>query len=153
MIVGPPPNADDRPSPSADDYVQRRVQKIEQSYRTVREQLQRVAQRQKRYYDMRVRVTHIKVGDVVWYYYPRRRQGRSAKWQRFYTGPFTVLQQLGLVTFRIQKSPRSTPFVVHVDKLKICLGVDGDENRRAKSRMPIANDRGCEDDEIGRAHV
>ena len=48
--------------------------------------------------------------------------GRSAKWTKWYTGPFLVVQQLGPVTFLIQKNVRCKAQVVHVDKLKKCEG-------------------------------
>ena len=59
-------------------------------------------------------------GDWVWYFYPRRRTGRSPKWERLYTGPFLVIDQVGPVNFIIQKAQRADPLVVHVDKLKFC---------------------------------
>src|SRR5688572_18731805 len=39
---------------------------------------------------------------------------------RIFTGPFTVVEQIGLVNFRIKKNRQSRPFVVHVDKLRHC---------------------------------
>ena len=51
---------------------------------------------------------------------PRRRTGHSPKWQRLYTGPYLVIDQIGPVNFIIQKSARADPLVVHSDKLKLC---------------------------------
>jgi len=48
--------------------------------------------------------------------------GRSPKWQRFYSGPFLVIEKLASVNLRIKRSPRANPMVVHVDKVKHCMG-------------------------------
>jgi len=143
--MGHPPDVDNTDI-SPDNVVEKRMCEITDTYRLVRENLQKAAERQKRQYDMRVRPALFKSGDVVWYFYPRRRQGRSAKWQRFYTGPFTVLEQLGPVSYRIQKTPRSSPFVTHVDKLKLCMrGIEGGNSRPIPHDNPVL-DRTVQDD-------
>ena len=58
------------------------------------------------------------VDDLVWHYSPRRYKGRSPKWEKMYNGPFTVVKLCGPVNYLIQRSPRTKPFVSHVDKLK-----------------------------------
>ena len=61
-------------------------------------------------------------GDWVWYWYPRRYQGKSPKWQKSYTGPYLVIRIIEPVNYVLQKSARAKPFVVHADKLKKCIG-------------------------------
>jgi len=151
LIEGPTPDSSLQTG-SIDGYVEHQTREIESSYRSVREQLQRAANRQKRLYDLRVKKAEFKPGDTVWYFYPRRRPGRSAKWQRFYTGPFTVVEQLGPVNYRITKSPRSQPFTTHVDKLKMCLSaITGAQSQPglAESIRPSSNDQAidCPDTE------
>ena len=112
---------------SDEDFVARRQQLFRESYRLVRDSLQRSAERRKQRYDLRVKGRHFAVGDKVYYFYPRRRMGVSPKWQQFYDGPYEVVEQLGPITYRIQKSPRARPVVTHVDKLKPCWSSgDGD---------------------------
>jgi len=82
-----------------------------------------VAERSKKRYDMRVKPAAYLVGNWVYYFCPRHRVGRSPKWQRFYFGPFLVLEKLGSVNLRIQKSPRANSMVVHIDKIKHCTGI------------------------------
>ena len=113
--MGPPPTV----SASPDEYIQHKLQEMCESYQMVRKRLQMAANRQKRYYDMRVKETKFKPGDKVWLWNSRRIQGRKLKWQRCYTGPFTVVTQIGPVNYSIQKSAKSKSFVVHVDKLKL----------------------------------
>ena len=102
------------------DIVVRRQQLFRDSYRLVCDSLQRSAERRKQRYDLRVKGKKFAVGDKVYYFYPRRRMGVSPKWQQFYDGPYEVVGQLGPITYRIQKSSRAKPVVMHVDKLKPC---------------------------------
>ena len=111
---------------SSDDFVARRQELFRECHRIVRDKLQRSAERQKRRYDLRVKERQFNLGDMVYYFYPRRRAGLSPKWQRFYEGPYDVVERLGPVTYRIRKSPRSNPLVVYVDKLKACGLAGGD---------------------------
>jgi hypothetical protein len=71
---------------------------------------------------MRVRPARFNVGDWVFLYCPRRKLGRSAKWSRYYSGPYLITKVLGAVNFLIQRSPRAKAQVVHIDKLKRCEG-------------------------------
>ena len=105
-----------------EEYVEKQKEKIDTAYRLVREQLKRTAERRKKAYDLRVRPNKFSQGDWVYYYYPRLRSGRKTKWARFYTGPFLIVQALSPILYRIQKSARSNPMVVHVDKLKSFYG-------------------------------
>lgn len=53
--------------------------------------------------------------------------GGSPKWQRQYTGPFTVVRAYGPVTYLLQKSPKSKAFTAHVDKLRVCHGTEEEQ--------------------------
>jgi len=130
---------------SEDGFVARRQQLFRECYRLVRDNLQQSAERRKWRYDMRVKERKFEVGDKVYYFYPRRRVGVSPKWQRFYEGPYEVVARLGPVTYTIQRSPRSKPLVVHVDKLKACASTGGG-NVAGDTSLPDpvpANDDDC----------
>ena len=94
----------------------------EECYEIAREQLKIAAERRKRNYDMKIKEAEFSVGHWVWYWYPRRYQKRSPKWQQMYTGPYLIIRFIGPVNYVLQKTPRSKPFVVHTDKLKMCFG-------------------------------
>jgi len=63
-----------------------------------------------------------KVGDWVFYHYPRRYQSRSMKWQKAYIRSYLVVRIIEPVNCILQKSDKSKPFVAHVDKLKRYYG-------------------------------
>ena len=103
-----------------DDYAEEIAKRQQADYQLVREHLQQAASRRKEQYDCRVKPCEFVAGQLVWYFYPRKRQGLSPKWQKFYTGPYTVVRVIDQHTVVIQRNRRSKCIVVHKDKLKIC---------------------------------
>jgi predicted aspartyl protease/transposase InsO family protein len=104
------------------EYADVVAERLRPAYTLVREQLGVQAERRKKYYDTKLKPSSFHVNDWVWLYTPRRRPGKSIKWQRLYNGPFLIIDQIGPVNYVIQRSPRAEPKVVHVDKLKLFLG-------------------------------
>ncbi|KAK3912533.1 Protein kinase C gamma type [Frankliniella fusca] len=70
-------------------------------------------------YDLRARRPDLREGDLVWFYNPRRKIGRTSKLCSWWEGPFIILSKLNEVTFRIRQEdkPLSKPRVVHADRL------------------------------------
>jgi transposase InsO family protein len=151
IVMGQPPNSDR--SLNVDEFVQRRLDAERTAYGIVREQLKRTAERQKHYYDLRVKEMKYQPGDLVWLWKSRRKTGRKTKWERFYTGPYQVLECLGPVNYRIRRSSRAAPIVVHVDKLKPYLPdmneiPDCSETVRNGSRNLVTEDEAAQDESI-----
>jgi transposase InsO family protein len=107
---------------SYDSFVDTTHKRMCEAYDLVRQHIGESAQRNKRYYDVRVRPAQYKVGQWVFYFNPRRFQGRQEKWSRKYTGPFCVTKVLGPVNVQLQRSRNAKPFVAHLDKIKPYLG-------------------------------
>jgi len=121
VIMGLP--ADDcQRSQTTDQFVRNMQEQIESCYEIARTHLRAAAERRKATYDIKVRKSDLKTGDWVWYFYPRRYKSRSPKWQKHFVGPYLVVRQIEPVNLVLQKSERSKPFVVHVDKVKRCYG-------------------------------
>ena len=121
IVMGLPPE-ETSGMMTAHDYLSKLHSDATEAYRLAREKLRASAERRKRSYDVKVKTERFKVGDWVYYHYPRRFQSRSAKWQKSYIGPFLVVRVIEPVNCVLQKSAKSKPFVVHVDKLKKCFG-------------------------------
>ena len=115
-------------SHQSDSYSHSLVSTLHDAYETARETLAHAARRQKDRYDMRSRPARFPVGSWVWCIVPRKLSGRYQKWRRLYDGPFQVMEQLGPVTYKIQKNSRSAAWIVHVDKLKLCAAHASDDN-------------------------
>jgi len=107
---------------SYSDFVESQKKNFREGFDRARKSLGFNAERSKKRYDMRVRPRVYAVGDWVFYFCPRHRVGRSPKWQNFYSGPYLVVELLGQVNIRIQKSAKASAMVVHVDKIKMCKG-------------------------------
>ena len=107
---------------SYDEYVRQLQHRMRESHQVAREQLDAAAERRKNEYDVRARTSQFKVGQSVWYFYPRRYTKRSPKWSRNYDGPFLITKEIPPSDYVIQRSKRSESQVVHGDKLKLCYG-------------------------------
>ena len=111
--------------------------RMKSAYSDVRRHLGEAASRNKKYYDMRVTPKQFKTGDLVYYFSPRKYQGRQDKWMRKYSGPFEVIKTLGPVNVVLQKSPRSVPFTTHIDKVKPFPSEQYDENTEATGSQEV----------------
>ena len=105
-----------------DDFVENVKDRMQTAYDLVRKHIGEAALRNKKYYDMRVKPVKYNVGDWVYYYNPRKYQGRQDKWCRKYTGPFCVIRIPGPVNVELQRNKKSRAFIVHIDKVKPYLG-------------------------------
>jgi hypothetical protein len=121
LVLGVP-KAEEEYFGSADPWVYRQQKIQQEAYALARENLQCHAERTKDFYDIRVKPAEFQVGQWVYMYTPRRRQNLSPKWMLSYEGPYLIVQKMGPVNVRIQKSPRSKSFIVHIDKIKKVLG-------------------------------
>jgi hypothetical protein len=107
---------------NVNEYADELVDRLKSAFRIVTEHQKSQVERMKRNYDVNIKTPSFKVGDMVWYYYPRRFSGRSPKWSRVYIGPYKITAALNDVNFVLKTSPRSKPIVVHIDKLRPFFG-------------------------------
>ncbi len=114
---------DDPQETTYDDFVEFQRDKMRLAYEFVRQELGKSVERNKRYYDRQLKGQKtFQTGDWVFYFYPRKYRNQTPKWSSLWVGPYCILQRIGPVLYRICKSRRSKPFIVHVDKLKPCYG-------------------------------
>ena len=118
-----------------------------QAYDGVRQQLQRSAGYNKRYYDIGVRPSRFEAGQWVWYFNPRKLQGKQMKWTQQYEGPYLILQMHTTVVAEIQQSSRTKPKSVHIDKLKKFEGEEPKVWPAAAARISTAR-QGNHDDAV-----
>lgn len=107
---------------SIHEYVANVQDRLRRCYDVTRQHLGAAASRWKEVYDRKIVKQRFRVGQLVWYYYPRPYSGRSPKWSKTYTGPMLIITVISGTNVRIQRSQRSKPLVVHMDKLKVCRG-------------------------------
>ena len=114
---------DTESSQTYDGFVENIRDRMTAAYAEVRDMLRRSAERNKRYYDLKVRPFKYKKGDWVYYFNTRRFQGKQMKWVRQYTGPFLIIRTPNPLTVEIQRNRRAKAFVVHIDKVKLYTGI------------------------------
>ena len=119
LILGRPTEDGDR-RPTYCEYVEEMADRMERAFALAREHLDKAAQVRKKRYDLRVKKQEFAVGEFVWYYTPRKYVGKSAKWSKNYIGPYMVVGYRPPLNYVLQKSRKSTTFIVHIDKLKKC---------------------------------
>ena len=143
LVYGPPHTE----ASAEHDFVHSQQTTLREAFELARQQLGKAANRRKHQYDLRSRPQQYEIGSRVWCLIPRLHHGRYRKWASPYEGPFTVTKILGPVTYVIQKTSRSKPRVVHVDKLKQYLettpgsGHEDPGNQSQDSLPNIATDR------------
>ena len=121
LLMGLPPEECSL-SDTPHEYLSNLQHNMSMSYNVGRQKLRACAERCKKYYDIRVRPQQFRVGDWVYYHYPRRIRSRSLKWQKAYAGPYLVVKLIQPSNCWLQKTPKTKVFVGHFDKLKKCHG-------------------------------
>ncbi|XP_022088652.1 uncharacterized protein LOC110978178 [Acanthaster planci] len=123
------------------EYVDGLRMRIERSHEFARRHLQRIQRYQKWQYDRRAQGAGFEPEQAAWLYNPAKKVGRAPKLQRYWKGPFAVLDCID-VTYMIQKSTRAKPPIVHY-WLKTYLGVvDLGWWRRASAWYPAIEENG-----------
>ena len=89
-----------------------------------RQTVQLQLSRTKKQYDLRAEKTRFEQDDLVWMSNPQRKKGVSPKLSNLWEGPYVVQSRRNDVLYRIQKDARSTPKLVHRDRLRPYRGVD-----------------------------
>lgn len=122
LLRGSPPTtlADER------TYVEEQQRRLNETHDFVRQRLRICSDRMKSWYDSRARPISFAQGEKVWLYNPRRTKGKCPKLQFDWEGPYEVVERLNDLVYRIVRSPRKKPRIVHVNRLA-----------RFKSRMPV----------------
>jgi hypothetical protein len=105
-----------------DEYAQQLVERLQFAFHFVQQNTGRYVERQKRQYDATVKESRFQIGQYVFVYYPRIPPRKFRKWVPPYYGPARVMKVLNSVTYIVQKTPKSKPAIVHIDKLKPYYG-------------------------------
>ncbi|GLV61263.1 uncharacterized protein CBL_21090, partial [Carabus blaptoides fortunei] len=78
------------------------------------------------YYDKKVKFINYAVGDTIWLHQSTPRIGETSKLHRPWTGPYRIMKDMGMNTFRIQHCAlRHKRLVAHQDRFKPCAKATG----------------------------
>ena len=100
------------------DYACELRERLHDTHEAAREKLKLATNRQAQNYDRNTLLTSFEVGEWVWLYGVQRKRGLSPEFMSKWTGPYLVISKLSDVVYRVQLKSRSTPKVIHIDRLK-----------------------------------
>lgn len=120
------------------DYVIQQENQMLRSFELARKCMKKQAETRMARYNMRVKAQEFKVNDLVYYHYLRHKRGQNRKWHSPYIGPFRVIERLGPILYRIQKTNRSQRKIVYVDALKHCHN-GGNEQKALEEAVELEN--------------
>jgi len=115
LLRGSPPSNEN--SENSEDYVRNLRKKLDEIHQEIRNQMEMKSSRIKWRYDRKARDCSFEQGQKVWFYNPRRKEGKTPKLQRDWEGPYVVVRKLSDVVYCIRHSNRHKNMVVHSDRL------------------------------------
>ena len=113
IMFGPPPTD----STTRAQSIQELRSIMQASYEKTRERMDAAHKRQQDYDDRMTVGSRFKIGEKVWLYTPVIKKDACAKFNKPWTGPWNISNQISDVTYRILDSG-GKPKVVHFDRLK-----------------------------------
>lgn len=124
-------------------YVQRLQQSLRAAFSSVRKHLDVAHQRQKQEADkLSTGEGQLQVGDRVWLYVPAVKTGTTRKLASLWRGPYTVVDKLSSVNYKIQIIGGAKCQIVHRNRLKLCYSnpdlpaIQAHTNSEASSSKP-----------------
>ena len=125
-----------QPVSNADEYALQAMERLQEAVQFVRNYTGRQIQHMKQNYDASVRPKQFEENDEVLLFDPRKKRGQFTKWSVTWIGPFRVKKRLNSCNYVLQKSAKSRPFVVHVDRMRPYLHELDDSDA---SKLPLSN--------------
>lgn len=131
LALGPTPDGEHAEG-SVSSYLVALHARLEAVHRFARRHMKQAFTRMKTRYDRRATDGGFAEGQSVWLFNPARKRGLSPKLQRHWQGPYVITKRLNDVVYRIRRTGRSRPLVVHIDRLALYHGsqASGEEEGR-----------------------
>ncbi|KAK3725843.1 hypothetical protein QZH41_014068 [Actinostola sp. cb2023] len=121
VMIGMVPEDESSECPYSESVSELR-NKLAKGYEDVRTNLQAAQRRQKDAFDKGVRHTVYEPGDLVLRYSPQLTPGEASKFHRNWQGPYTIVERITEITYRIRKLDNNTrrkTLVVHFNNLRL----------------------------------
>ena len=112
-----------QPKRTIPSFVAKIHQSLHTAYATVRQRITAAHKRNKNRYDKQKPFSPFQVGDQVWLFTPVVKPGTTKKFTSQWRGPYTVLDRVNRVNYRIKLVGSSAKSqVIHHNRLKLCYG-------------------------------
>ena len=102
---------------SESEYAAQLRARLNEIHFVARNRIKAASDRMKTRYDRQSNMKEFKENDLVWFYNPQRKIGKSPKLQQDWEGPYRIIKKINDVIYRIQKGQRTKMKVIHVDRL------------------------------------
>ena len=100
-------------------FVTQAHQHLTQAYKLARKHISQHHLRQNAVYDSKGTAVALQIGDIVWLHNPVVRQGNT-KFTSFWRGPYTIIDKIGPVNYKLQLLGGTQAVVVHRNRIKLC---------------------------------
>ena len=114
-------------------YIKDVQRTLKGAYDTICINLEVAQKKRKVLYDGQCAGIDFKIGDRVWLFNPAIKTARTKKLSSLWRGPYTVIDRLSSVNYKIQLIGTTKTQIVHRNRLKICYG---DPERSSIQREP-----------------
>ena len=114
-------------------YIKDVQRTLKGAYDTIRINLEVTQKKRKDAFDGQCAGIDFKIGDRVWLFNPAIKTGHTKKLSSLWRGPYTVIDRLSSVNYKIQLIGTTKTQIVHRNRLKICYG---DPERSTIQREP-----------------
>ena len=111
---------------------------FKKAYSTVHSNLKQAHERCKQAFDKKEHREIFSVGDQVWLYNPAVKEGCSKKLATQWHGPYTVMDKISPVNYRVQLIGTAHQTVVHRNCLKPAFGIPGAASQSSKPAQKTA---------------
>ena len=121
-------------------FVSQTHQYLTQAYSLARKSRSQHHLRQKEAHDSKGTAAELQVGDVVWLYTPVVRKGNTRKFSSFWKGPYTIIDRVGPVNYKLQLVGGTQSLVVHRNRIKLCYNAEQYSSRlttTASNQAPL----------------
>ena len=107
---------------SIPQYIKEVRKTLKNAYDVIRVNLDAAQKKRKDVKDKHCSETNFRIGDRVWLFNPAVRVGQAKKFSSRWRGPYTVIDRVSPVNYRIQLIGTTSTQIVHHNRLKLCHG-------------------------------
>ena len=138
------------------DYVHSTKQKLQETHQLMRESMNVEQERQKTYYHRSKYGRNYEVGEEVLVFNPTVKRGETRKITSFYRGPYTIVEIINNLNFRVEDKKTKKAIKVHYERLKkyktrekpFTLEPQAKQKTTVKKEKNISLDSSEDDDKI-----
>ena len=134
-------------------YVRKLQQSVKAAFSEVRQRLVSAHQHQKKsaeaHSKSRSEETQFQIGDIVWLYTPAVKSGLSRKLSSFWRGPYTVIDKISTVNYRVQLIGSTKCLIVHCNRLKSYNGCPKEVETNLTEEEPKSQEKNVAQDHAG----